>query len=94
MEQQLGAEPLHAIDHAREVARGVHESAGARSDYERERFAVAILEAGYVDDHRTVILAQQAIRLETGVSALHQRLVAALAGEIVVIEQSAPSFLV
>ena len=50
VQQQVGAEPLDAVEHAREVRRRVVETAGARSDDERQRLALAVREAGWEHD--------------------------------------------
>ncbi len=89
VEQQIGVEMLGPVEHAGEVARGVHERAGARPHDQRERLVVAVREAGHEHDLGAVAVGEEARSIEPVVDLGHQRLVLALAGEVVVGEEHA-----
>ena len=80
VQQQVGSEPLDAVEHTGEIAGGVHVGAGARPHDQRERLVVTVREPGREHHLGAVVLLDQPGRFEAGVGIGHQRLVAALAG--------------
>ena len=89
VQQPRRLDPLDAVDDARQVARGVREGAGPAAHDQRQRLALAVREPGREHDLGAVGLLEQAGRGEPLDDLGHQRLVAALAGDVVVGEQHA-----
>ncbi len=89
VEQACRSASLDAVDDAGQVARAVGERPGRAAHDQRQRLALPVREAGWEHDQRAVGLLQQAGRIEPVDHLRHQRLVAALAGEVVVGQQHA-----
>ncbi len=87
--RRVGADPLDPVEHARQVARGVREGAGPAAHDQRQRLALAVGEPGREHDLGAVGLLEQPGRVEPLDDLRHQRLVAALAGQVVVGQQHA-----
>ena len=84
IQHQVGVEAFDSVDHAGEVARGVVETARTLLHDERERVAVTIREAGWKDHVGAVGFGQEPTGAQSLDHLRHQRLIDALAGEVVV----------
>ena len=87
VEHEISPKSFNSIDHACEVARRVHEGTCLAFRDHRQRVAIAVLEAGREHHRCAVGLDHQALLFEPLVNPLHQRLVLAFAGQVVVRQQ-------
>ncbi len=89
IDEQRGVQTLDAVEHAGDVARGVVEATRARLHDERQRVALAVGEARHPHDLGAVALGEQSRLVEPIEHRGHQRLVVALAHDVVATQQHA-----